>query len=170
MAFPTYKPTKDLSGSSSWSEFCSSNCIYWDLKLGTPFHLFIKHSENCKSDVQTIFANYIRVFKKSCKWYEKIERFHQENSDITLFQMFFVKYIFRKWFSHCVKITYNFLCIHPVRRRKMFKSLIFQECFIFLKMWQKTFPTMNSGGKIWIRPRAPVQKAKLEETTRKHTN
>ena len=79
-------------------------------------------------------------------------------------------YMFRKLFSHCGKITYNFPCIHTVRRRKMFKTLIFQECFISLKIWQTTFSTTNSGGKICrkkIRPRAPVQKAKLEQKTRK---
>ena len=47
--------------------------------------------------------------------------------------------MFRKWFSHCGKITDNFPCIHPVRGRQMIETLIFQECFIFLKMWQKTF-------------------------------
>ena len=77
----------------------------------------------------------------------------------------------RKWFSHCGKITDNFPWIHPVRGRHMFETLIVQECFIFLKMWQKTFSTINSGGKKWrnkwIRPRAPVQKAKLEQKTRK---
>ena len=47
--------------------------------------------------------------------------------------------MFRKWFSHCGKITDNFPCIHPVRGRQMFETLIFQECFIFLKNVTENF-------------------------------
>ena len=78
--------------------------------------------------------------------------------------------MFRKLFSHCGKITYNFPCIHTVRRRKMFKTLIFQECFIFLKIWQTTFSTTNSGGKIWRKKSVQEHQCKKQSWNRQHKN
>ena len=162
-----------MSGSSG------SNCIYWDLNLETPSHLFIKHSENCKSELMCKpYLPIISEFPRNpANDMGRLSDFTKKcTPKISLCLIYFLwgAYMFRKWFSHCGKITDNFPCIHPVRGRQMFETLIFQECFIFLKMWQKTFSTINSGGKKWrnkwIRPRTSVQKAKLEQTTRKHTN